>query len=191
MAHKFDPANLARLESPERLALLSIDNAIALLEVGEGERVLDVGCGTGIFTVPLARAVGKSGHVFAVDLRKEMVEACRRRVESLGLSNVTVHRSEESSIPLPPASVDLAFACHLLHELEDPAVFLADVRRVLGRAGRLAAIEWEKVEMEVGPPVEHRLAPRDSRALLEANGFSVTETRSVTWANYLLLGRPA
>jgi ubiquinone/menaquinone biosynthesis C-methylase UbiE len=29
--------------------------------------------------------------------------------------------------------VDLVFACHLLHELEDPAALLADVRRVLRR----------------------------------------------------------
>ena len=191
MAHKFDPANVSRLESPERLALLPVERVLALVEVKAGERVLDVGCGPGVFAVPLARAVGPSGHVFAVDLREEMVEACRRRVETWGLSNVTVRRSEESSIPLPPSSVDLVFVCHLLHELEDPAALLADVRRVLKPGGRLVAVEWEKAEMEAGPPVEHRLTPEDSRAILEKGGFAVTDTRPVTWANYLLLAHPA
>ena len=189
MAHKFDPANLSRLESPERLALLPVETVIALLDVKAGEQVLDAGCGPGVFTVPLARAVGASGHVYAVDLREEMVEACRRRVEAHGLSNVTVKRSEESSIPVPTSSVDLVFACHLLHELEDPAMFLGDARRVLRPVGRLAAVEWEKVETVIGPPLEHRLTPADSRAMLEKNGFTVTDTRSVTWANYLLLSR--
>ena len=191
MAHKFDPANVSRLESPERLALLPVERVLALVEVKAGERVLDVGCGPGVFAVPPARAVGPSGHVFAVDLREEMVEACRRRVETWGLSNVTVRRSEESSIPLPPSSVDLVFVCHLLHELEDPAALLADVRRVLKPGGRLVAVEWEKAEMEAGPPVEHRLTPEDSRAILEKGGFAVTDTRPVTWANYLLLAHPA
>lgn len=191
MAHKFDPANVSRLESPERLALLPVERVLALVEVKAGERVLDVGCGPGVFAVPLARAVGPTGHVFAVDLREEMVEACRRRVETWGLSNVTVRRSEESSIPLPPWSVDLVFVCHLLHELEDPAALLADVRRVLKPGGRLVALEWEKAEMEAGPPVEHRLTPEDSRAILEKGGFAVTDTRPVTWANYLLLAHPA
>ena len=191
MAHKFDPANVSRLESPERLALLPVERVLALVEVKAGERVLDVGCGPGVFAVPLARAVGPSGHVFAVDLREEMVEACRRRVETWGLSNVTVRRSEESSIPLPPSSVDLVFVCHLLHELEDPAALLADVCRVLKPGGRLVAVEWEKAEMEAGPPVEHRLTPEDSRAILEKGGFAVTDTRPVTWANYLLLAHPA
>lgn len=191
MAHKFDPARISRLESPERLALLPVESVIALLDVTAGEQVLDTGCGPGVFTVPLARVVGASGHVYAVDLREEMVEACRRRVEAAGLSNVTVRRSEESSIPLPPSCVDLVFACHLLHELEDPAALLADVRRVLKPGGRLAAVEWEKVETEAGPPLEHRLTPQDSRALLEKGGFAVSDTRPVTWANYLLLARPA
>lgn len=191
MAHKFDPANCARLESPERLTLLPVDATLALVEVRAGDRVLDIGCGPGVFTVPLGRAVGATGQVFAADVQPEMVEACERRVEALGLANVAVGRSEENSIPLPPASVDLVFACQLLHELEDPAAFLAELRRVLRPTGRLAAIEWEKLETGVGPPVEHRLTPADSRAVLESNGFTVVATRSVTWANYLLLARPA
>lgn len=191
MAHKFDPAQVARLESPERLALLPIEPIVGLLDIKAGERVLDLGCGPGLFTVPLARAVGASGRVFAVDLRGEMVEACRHRIEALGLSNVSLKQSEESSIPLPSGSMDLVFACHLLHELENAAASLAEIRRVLAPGGRLAVIEWEKVETPVGPPVEHRLTPEDSRTVLGKNGFSVTGSRSVTWANYLLLARPA
>ena len=190
MSRKFDPARAARLESPERLALLPVEKALALVDVKAGELVLDVGCGVGVFTIPLARAVGESGQVFAVDLRAEMVEACRRRVSALGLSHVTVAQSGENSIPLPLGSVDLVFACHLLHELEDPPAFLAEVRRVLRPAGRLAVIEWEKRETGAGPPVEHRVSSADSRVLLEESGFTVTDTRSVTWANYLLLARP-
>lgn len=103
MPHKFNPANCTLLESPERLALLPVEKALALVEVKAGEWVLDIGCGTGVFTVPLARAVGESGQIFAADLQTEMVE-------------------------------------------EDPPAFLAEIRRVLRPTGRLAVVEWEKVE---------------------------------------------
>ncbi len=190
MPHKFDPANLEYLSNPERLALLDVDRVLSLARVCEGERVLDAGCGVGLFTIPLAWAVGRSGHVFAVDVEPVMVEACLKRVVEARLANVTVTRSEENSFPVPDAAVDLVFACHLLHELLDSPAFFAEVRRVLAPAGRLAAVEWEKVETGVGPPLEHRLTPTDSRAILEKNGFTVTDARPVTWANYLLLARP-
>ena len=191
MVWKFDPAKRARLESSERLALLPIDRVLELTQPGPGERVLDVGCGTGVFTAPLTVAVGPSGHVHAVDLEPDMVEACRERIASLGLANVAVSLSEESMIPLPSASFELVFACQLFHELHDPPAFLAEIRRLLRPGGRLVAIEWEKVDTGIGPPVEKRFAPDESEALLVSNGFTVTARHRVTWANYLLLARPA
>lgn len=190
MAYKFDPTRCARLESPARLALLPPQRVLDLVSVRTGERVLDVGCGPGIFTVPLARAVGPSGRVVAVDLDPGMVAACSRRVTSLGLDNVVVERSEESTLPVPAVSMDLVFASHLLHELEDPRAFLAEVRRVLRRPGRLAATEWAPVDTGIGPPLVHRLGPRDARALLEQNGFRVERVAPITWGNYLVVARP-
>lgn len=187
MGHKFDPAHRERLTRPERLELLAVERLVAMLGLRAGERVLDAGCGVGVFTVPLARAVGPAGRVWAVDIDPGMVEACAAATR--GLAQVTVQRSEESRLPLPAASVDLVFACHLLHELDDPGAFLAEVRRVLAPGGRVAAVEWEKVETGVGPPLEHRLAPADARRLLEAGGFAVTGVRPVTWANYLIEAR--
>ena len=185
--HKFDPANLNHLSSPERVALLDVDRTLSLTRAREGERALDAGCGVGVFTIPLAGLVGRSGHVFAVDVEPAMVEACRARVEEAGLTNVTVTRSGENSFPLPDAAVDLVFACHLLHELLDPPAFFAEVRRVLKPEGRVVVVEWEKVETGgAGPPVKHRLTPEEARAVLAGGGLKVTEVHSVTWANYFL-----
>lgn len=187
MPHKFDPANLDYLSSPERLALLDVDRVLSLARVREGERALDVGCGVGVFTIPLAKRIGRSGHVFAVDVEPVMVESCSQRAREAGLTNVTVARSEENSFPLPDAAVDLVFACHLLHELLDPATFFAEVRRALKPEGRVVVVDWEKVETGgAGPPVKHRLTPEEARAVLARGGLKVMEVHSVTWANYLL-----
>lgn len=190
MAHKFKPENIERLSSPERVALLPAERALELAGVRHGERVLDVGCGSGYFTIPLARRVGTGGHVHALDIQPPILEACREQVAASGLGNVILALSEESRFPLPDAAVDMVFASNLMHELEDPPAFLAEVRRVLAPGGRLCVIDWEKIETGIGPPVSERLTPEETETLLARGGFRVVSRASVSWANYLLLASP-
>ena len=190
MAHKFNPANRTRLESPERFALLPVARILDLAQLQTGERVLDAGCGPGVFTIPMAIAVGPRGHVTAADIEPVMIDECRARVAERGLHNVGFLTSKESRLDLPSATYDCVFACHLLHELEDPPALLAEMRRVLVPQGRLISVEWEKIEMPIGPPVAHRYTPDEADALLTAAGFDVTAREPVTWANFMLVGRP-
>jgi ubiquinone/menaquinone biosynthesis C-methylase UbiE len=189
--HKFPVEQMARLDSPERLSLLPVDAVVSLSGARPGMRILDVGCGPGVFTIPLARAVGSTGRVDAADILPEMVAACRARAAAAGVTNVEVALSTENSIPFPDGCADLVLACHLLHELHDPPLFFAELRRLLAPDGRLVVVDWEKIETGIGPPVDKRVTAEEAAALLEANGFVVESRAPVTWANYLLRARAA
>ena len=189
--HKFPVEQMAKLDSPERLSLLPIETVVSLAEIAPGMRVLDIGCGPGIFTIPFARAVGAAGRVYAADIEPEMVAECRRRVAASGLANVEVARSDENAAPFPARCAELVFACHLLHELHEPALFFEEMRRLLSPDGRLVVVDWEKADTGIGPPIDKRLTPDEAHALLEQNGFTVMSRAAVSWANYLLRARPA
>lgn len=60
--------------------------ACDLLDLKPGERVLDLFCGLGNFSLPLARCVGDTGHVVAVEGSQEMVE---RGGENAARNNIT------------------------------------------------------------------------------------------------------
>jgi ubiquinone/menaquinone biosynthesis C-methylase UbiE len=47
---------------------------IGISGVKEGMKVLEVGCGSGAFTTFVARAVGREGQVFALDIQPEMLK---------------------------------------------------------------------------------------------------------------------
>jgi len=53
--------------------------------VHEGMIVLEPGCGMGYFTLPLARMVGTSGRVIAIDIQPKMIAVLAKRALSAGL----------------------------------------------------------------------------------------------------------
>src|SRR5512141_1838511 len=79
---------LGKLEDPERLAWQKPDEVVAALGLGPGAIACDLGAGPGYFAVRMARAVGPSGRVHAVDVDPRMLEVLARRAREAGVSNV-------------------------------------------------------------------------------------------------------
>ena len=44
-----------------------------------GQTVLDLGCGPGTFSIVMAKMVGESGKVIAVDVQEEMLQILRKK----------------------------------------------------------------------------------------------------------------
>ena len=93
-----------------------------------GEIVLDLGCGMGYFSIPMARLVGETGKVIAVDLQAQMLAGLRRRAEMTGLSErVTTHQCDQDRIGITEI-VDFALAFWMVHEVHDCRSFLEQIR---------------------------------------------------------------
>src|SRR6187397_1044999 len=95
------------LETPQRLSRLKPLEVVAALKLKPGQTVADIGAGTGVLTVPMARAVGTSGSVYAVDLDQETVDYVEERCTEQGIVNVkaVVGTADDPGMPV---NVDLA-----------------------------------------------------------------------------------
>src|SRR3712207_894119 len=80
----------AQSPAPPRETWQRPDDIIAALELASGSRVADIGAGDGFFTVRLARAVGPSGRVVAVDVQPKMLEALKQLARKEKLTNIAV-----------------------------------------------------------------------------------------------------
>lgn len=99
--------------------------------IAPGQTVIDVGCGMGYFSLPMARLVGNSGRVIAVDLQAQMLDRLQRRAERAGLkSRIQPHRCQSDTLALSePADFVLTF--WMVHEVPNQAAFLREVRNLL------------------------------------------------------------
>ena len=82
--------------------------------VGEGAVVADVGCGPGAVSLVLARSVGPSGRVIAVDSDPAAVAAARETAAREGFKNVTVQVGEADGTGVSSGSADVVMIRHVL-----------------------------------------------------------------------------
>ncbi len=90
--------------------------------VHEGMTVLEPGPGMGHFTLELARLVGSSGRVVAVDVQPKMIDRLKRRAAKAGLLDrvdARVAPAESMAIADLLGSVDFTLAFAVVHEFPD------------------------------------------------------------------------
>lgn len=123
------------------------EEAIGLAALREGEQVLEVACGTGKATVPLARLVGSTGRVDALDVTEAMVEATRQKLQACGLSErVTLQVGDARQLPYPEHTFDALYNSYMfdLLPVDQFVPILAEFQRVLKPGGRLILLNMSK-----------------------------------------------
>src|SRR5262249_37082707 len=68
---------------------LSPKHLETLLEPRRGERMLEVGPGTGIYSIPMAKALGPDGSLDLLDVQQAMLDEVMARARAAGVANVT------------------------------------------------------------------------------------------------------
>ncbi len=184
---RFPASQAQRLEDPARLVWLPPADVLGALAVHAGETVVDVGAGTGFLTVPLAHTVGPNGIVYALDAQDQMLQWIAAKIDKAGLTNIVLVHADATTTTLPQSSCDLYLTANVWHELEDREAVLAEARRVLKPAGRIAILDWRPdVERVAGPPLEHRIDSDDVQEELRKSGFSKTASTHVGLYSWLV-----
>ncbi len=109
--------------------------------VKEGMTVIDVGCGMGFFSIGMAKLVGASGKVFAVDLQQKMLDVMLRRARRSGVADrILPQRCESDNIGVKEP-VDFILAFWMAHEVSDKNHFFQQLRSILTTKGKILVAE--------------------------------------------------
>lgn len=115
------------------------------LAVRAGDKVVDAGCGFGDTALQLARLVGPSGSVLAVDCCDGFLEYGRRDAEAAGINNVTFLEGDVQSYPFKPVH-DFCFSRFGTQFFENPVAGLRNMRASLKPGGTMTMIVWRGIK---------------------------------------------
>lgn len=73
---------------------------------------------------------------------------------------------------------------NVIHEVEDKIRYFNEVKRVLKGDGYFLIIDWDKREMEMGPPVHERISKDEMIELCSKAGFRTLESIDVSPSHY-------
>jgi ubiquinone/menaquinone biosynthesis C-methylase UbiE len=112
--------------------------------VKPGMTVLEPGPGMGFLTLELARLVGPSGRVVAVDIQPKMLDRLRKRAEKAGLIgrlDTRLAKPNGLGVEDMDGKVDFVLAFAMVHEVEDKEAFFREVGRALKPGGKVLLSE--------------------------------------------------
>lgn len=109
-----------------------------------GVTVLEPGPGMGFFTIPIARLVGPSGRVIAVDIQPKMLQVLRKRAAKAGvIDHLETRLAGLGSLDVGDlhSAVDFALLYAMVHEVLEPETLFREVAGTLVPGGRLLFAE--------------------------------------------------
>ncbi|MDP4552524.1 class I SAM-dependent methyltransferase [Alkalihalobacillus macyae] len=169
VSKRFKPSNADRLLDPKRREFISPEQVLTELDVKTTDYIADLGAGNGYFTLPLAEAAQK---VYAVDIEKQMLDLLRKRVsETAGTNNIDYVLSSLEEINLPTSVADKAVAAFVVHEVPDLKKAFQEFKRIIKPGQKLLILEWEAIEMDMGPPIDERISSAKMKQIFEENGL--------------------
>ncbi len=121
-----------------------VHDADALLGewIASGMHVLDLGCGLGYFSLAMARLVGPSGSVLAVDMQERMLASVRRRAEKAGLNErIRTRLCTQQDLSVQDQEADFALAFWMVHEAPNQNTLFAQIHAGLRPRGTLFVAE--------------------------------------------------
>ena len=154
------PRWVGRAEIQEARNIEVADLLLREAAAAPGERVLDIGCGPGATAIPLAAAVGPSGHVTGVDIAEPMLGLLRRRVAEQGITNLTPLLADAQTHAFAPASFDLLTSRFGVMFFADRLAAFRNLGSALRPGGRLCMAVWAGIADNVHWQIPFEIAVR-------------------------------
>lgn len=178
---------------PNTSGFANPEGNIRACSLSENMTVADFGSGSGYYTLAAARAVGRQGKVFSVEIQKELLSrtktaALREHLENIEYIWGNFERPHGSRVA--DKSVDRVIMSNVLFQLDNHLGALYEALRVLKPNGRLIVIDWSDSFSGMGPQKDAVVTKERALQLASSAGFAAADEFSAGAHHYGLVFRP-
>lgn len=147
---------------------------VGALGIEPGMSVADFGSGSGAYVLHIAEALANSGHVYAIDVQRDLLQRTKNEVHRHGFKNVETiwaDLEQPESSKIASQKLDLVLISNLLFQIENKPAVLTEAWRILKPTGRLAIIDWSESFGGMGPIKQDVVSKEKALELARQSGF--------------------
>ncbi len=159
------PSKTARFAHPPR--------NVAMLGIEPGMAVADFGAGSGAYVFLIAQALQGFGHIYALDIQRDLLRRINNEATRRGLRHVEViwaDLEQKGGSKIADQALDFVLVSNLLFQIENKHAMLHESFRILRPAGRLAIIDWQD-SLRLGPQKKDVVTKDKALALAKSVGY--------------------
>lgn len=165
---------------------------IALLDIREGMKVADLGVGAGYYTKILSKKVGPNGHVYAVDIIRDMVKTLENELKISDTKNVTCIWGDVEKIggtKIKDHTMDKVVLSNILFQVEDKLGLIDEAKRIVKNDGLIMLIDWQDSFGGIGPAPMYIVTESRAKELFAKRGLTKAESVSIPDHHYGIIFR--
>ena len=172
------------------LKFINPQTVIDQSEISEGMTVADFGCGTGYFVFPIAKKIGETGIIYALDILAPKLETIESQAKLAGITNVIAKRvnlEKDGGSKLENDSMDWVILSNMLFQNKNKEIIIKEAARVTKPGGRILIIEWKKEGNSFGLQEDLKISQDEAKDLAKKSGLNFSNEIKVSDFHYGLI----
>src|SRR3990167_6611538 len=149
---------------------------IRSLGITPGMKVADFGSGSGAYTLAIAESLANSGHVYAIDVQRDLLRKTKNEATKRGFKNVEVIWGDleyAGATKIADGVLDMVLVSNLLFQINNKDAVMREAWRILKQAGKLVIIDWSDSFRGMGPQEIDVVTKENAKSLAISNGFEL------------------
>lgn len=173
------PSNGHRIQGRSSESFIDARDVISRLDLKGNEVFMDVGCGDGHVAMEAYDMMDVDATIYAVDVYEPSIEDLRRDLEKERITNVIpIQADVTDKITIENDVVDICLIVNVFHHFvatKSVSEAISELKRVIKQGGKIAIIDYKKMDTGYGPPVKFKRDPDEIEKMFLEHGLKMVQ----------------